>query len=127
MNRSRIRGYNSLQTETGNALYFYPAFVQCANNPGSGSTSTTTWVATTDTPNGSLTASQGNTDMSGTLDYNTYGPIALEYGTYDSTKDVYFAFLVLNVPIDQWNGLTDAYGYLFNQNFNQDAGLRWFT
>ena len=127
MHRGRIRGYNGLQSGTGNALYFYPAFVQCSSIPGTGSTSATTWVATTDLPNAHLTASQGNTDMSGTLDYNTYGPISQEYGTYDSTKDVYFAFFVLNVPIAQWNGLTDAYGYLYNQNFNADAGLRWFT
>ena len=127
MNRSRIRGYNGLQSGSSYALYFYPAFVQCSNIPGTGSTSATTWVATTDTPNGHLDPSQGNTDMSGTLDYNTYGPIAREYGTYDSTKDVYFAFLVLNVPIAQWNGLTDSYGYLYNSNFKSDAGLRWFT
>lgn len=127
MNRGRIRGFNGLQSGTGNTLYFYPAFVQCSNTPGTGSTSATTWVATTDLPNAHLDANQGNTDMSGTLDYNTYGPISQEYGTYDSTMDVYFAFLVLNVPIDQWNGLTDAYGYLYNSNFNSDAGLRWFT
>ena len=125
MNRTRIRGYNGLQAGTSYALYFYPAFVQCSNIPGTGSTSATTWVATTDTPNGSINVGQGNTDMSGTLDYNTYGPIAKEYGTYDSTKDVYFAFLVLNVPIDQWNGISDAYGYLYNSNFLTDAGLRW--
>lgn len=126
MNRSRIKGYNGLTTGTGNALYFYPAFVQCSNVPGI-SGATTTWVATTDLPNGSLTASQGNTDMAGTLDYNTYGPISREYGTYDSSQGVYFAFLVLNVPIAQWNGLTDAFGYLYNTNFLSDAGLRWFT
>lgn len=127
MNRTRVRGYNGLQSGTSNALYFYPAFVQCSNIPGTGSTGATTWVATTNNPNGQLAAGQGNTDMSGTLDYNTYGPISQEYGTYDSTKDVYFAFLVLNVPIAQWNGLTDAYGYLYNTNFKPDAGLCWFT
>lgn len=127
MNRTRIRGYNGLQAGTSNALYFYPAFVQCSNNPGTGSTSATTWVSTTNNPNGQLAAGQGNTDMSGTLDYNTYGPISQEYGTYDPTKDVYFAFLVLNVPIAQWNGLSDPYGYLYNSNFLPDAGLRWFT
>ncbi len=126
MNRSRIRGYNGLATQTGNTLYFYPAFVQCSNVPGV-TDATTTWIATTDLPNGSLTASQGNTDMAGTLDYNTFGPISCEYGTYNSSNGVYFAFLVLNVPIDQWNGFSDAFGYLYNTNFLQDAGLRWFT
>lgn len=127
MNRTRIRKYNGLNSDTGHALYFYPAFVQCTGAPGTGSSSTTTWIATTDLPNGHLEASQGNTDMAGTLDYSTYGPITREYGTYDSTKDVYFAFLTLNVPIAQWNGMSDPYGYLYNSNFNTDAGLRWFT
>jgi hypothetical protein len=65
--------------------------------------------------------------MAGTLDYTTYGPISREYGIYDSTKDVYFTFIVTNVPIAQWNGMGDAYGYLYNGNFNADAGLRWFV
>ena len=126
MNRTRIRKYNELSSDTGNALYFYPAFVQCAGAPGNSSSSSTTWIATTDLPNGHLEPSQGNTDMAGTLDYSTYGPISREYGTYDSSKVVYFAFLTLNVPIAQWNGMSDAYGYLYNTNFLPDAGLRWF-
>lgn len=127
MNRTRLRKYNGLNSNTGNALYFYPAFVQCTGAPGNSSSSSTTWIATTDIPNGHLEPSQGNTDMAGTLDYSTYGPISREYGTYDSSKDVYFAFLTLNVPIAQWNGTSDAYGYLYNTNFLPDAGLRWFT
>lgn len=127
MNRTRIKKYNGLNSNSGNALYFYPAFVQCTGAPGASSTSSTTWVATTDTPNGHLEPSQGNTDMAGTLDYGTYGPISREYGTYDSTKDVYFTFLTLNVPIAQWNGMSDPYGYLYNSNFLADAGLRWLT
>lgn len=125
MNRSRIRATNSLATGTGNALYFYPSFVQCTTIPGASGASIT-WVATTDTPNGNLTTNQGNTDMPGTLDYSTYGPITRTYGTYDSTKDVYFAFLVTNVPIANWTGLTDAYGVLYNSNFKQDGGFRYF-
>lgn len=127
MNRTRIRKYNGLNSDTGNALYFYPAFVQCTGAPGNSASSSTTWIATTDIPNGHLEPSQGNTDMAGTLDYDTYGPISREYGTYDSTKDVYFTFLTLNGPIAQWNGMSDAYGYLYNSNFLPDAGLRWFT
>ena len=129
MNRTRLKTYNGLvagRTDNSSALYFYPAFVQCTGMPGNSAASTTTWVATTDMPNGHLDAGQGNTDMAGTLDYTTYGPITREYGTYDSTKDVFFVFLVTNVPIDQWTGLSDAYGYLYNGNFNTDAGLRWF-
>lgn len=129
MNRTRLKTYNGLvtgRTDNSSALYFYPAFVQCTGAPGNSASSTTTWVATTDMPNGHLDVGQGNTDMAGTLDYTTYGPITREYGTYDSTKDVYFAFLVMNVPIAQWNGMSDPYGYLYNGNFNSDAGLRWF-
>lgn len=130
MNRTRLKTYNGLvtgRTDNSSALYFYPAFVQCTGAPGASSSSSTTWVATTDIPNGHLDVGQGNTDMAGTLDYNTYGPIMREYGTYDSTKDVYFTFIVTNVPIVQWNGMSDPYGYLYNGNFNPDAGLRWFV
>lgn len=126
MNRSRIANpINGLGTASGNALYFYPAFVQCLLTPGKAG-NTVSWIVTTNSPNGNLTTTQGNTDMPGTLDYGTYGPFAREYGTYDSTKDVYFAFLVTNVPIDQWGGFTDAYGFLFSPYYNADASLRWF-
>ena len=65
--------------------------------------------------------------MPGTLDYSTYGPFAREYGTYDSLQTtVYFVFLVTNVPIAQWGGLTDGMGFLYNSNYKVDAGLRWF-
>lgn len=124
MNRSRITAKNSLATGTGNALYFYPAFAQYTGS--SSSNRVITWVATTDTPNGSLTASQGNTDMAGTLDYSTYGPITRTYGTYDSSQNVYFLFLVTNVPIASWTGLTDPYGVLYNSNFKTDGGFRYF-
>lgn len=126
MNRSRIPNpINGLETSSGNALYFYPAFVQSTKVPGS-SSNIVSWIVTTDNPNGSLTSTQGNTDMPGTLDYGTYGPFTREYGTYDSQDDVYFTFLVTNVPIAQWGGLTDAMGFVFNTNYNADAGLRWF-
>jgi hypothetical protein len=128
MNRSRIRGsQNGLGTSQASyALYFYPAFVQ-TNGPAPGGSSTTlTWLVTPNKPNGNLTVGQSNTDMPGTLDYGTYGAFAREYGTYDSTKDVYFVFLTTNVPIDQWSGFTDAYGFLYNGNYNSNAALRWF-
>ena len=126
MNRTRIYGYNSLGTASGNALYFYPAFLQLSSGLPNNTAGTITWLVTTNSPNGNLTTTQGNTDMPGTLDYGTYGTFAREYGTYDSTKDVYFVFFTTNVPIDQWNGVTDAYGFLYNSNFKADAGLRWF-
>ena len=128
MNRSRIPNpINGLGTaQASYALYFYPAFVQCTQIPGKSGNSVQ-WLVTTNTPNGNLTVGQGNTDMPGTLDYGTYGPFAREYGTYNhNLNDIYFTFLVTNVPIDQWGGLTDAYGFLYSTYFNADAGLRWF-
>ena len=127
MNRSRIPNpLNGLGTTKGSyALYFYPAFVQCSKVPGSSGNSVT-WLVTTDVPNGHLDVGQRNTDMPGTLDYSTYGAFTREYGTYDSTKDVYFVFLVTNVPIAQWSGLTDAMGFVYNTGFNADGGFRYF-
>ena len=127
MNRSRIPNpLNGLGTTQGSyELYFYPAFVQCSQIPGK-TGNTVSWIVTTDTPNGSLSINQGNTDMPGTLDYSTYGPFTREYGTYDSSKDVYFVFLVTNVPIAQWGGLNDAMGFLYSQYYNEDAKLRYF-
>lgn len=129
MNRSRISARNGLGTGTGNALYFYPAFAQCTGTTASNRV--ITWLATTDIPNGNLTSRQGNTDMPGTLDYSTYGPITQTYGTYDSSLDVFFLFLVTNKPIDEdsldpWGGLSDAYGVLYNAGFLTDGGFRYF-
>ena len=124
MNRSRITSRNSLGTGTGNTLYFYPAFAQFTGS--STSNRVITWIATTDTPNGNLTANQGNTDMAGTLDYSTYGPITRTYGTLDTSIDVNFLFLVTNVPIAEWQGLSSAYGVLYNSNFKNDGGFRYF-
>lgn len=126
MNRSRIYGYNGLGTASGNALYFYPAFLQLSSGLPNNTAGTITWLVTTNLPNGNLTTTQGNTDMPGTLDYETYGPFAREYGTYDSTKTVYFVFFTTNVSIDQWTSVNDAHGFLYNSYFNTDARLRWF-
>lgn len=128
MNRGRIRGsQNGLGTAQATyALYFYPSFVQTSGPAPGSSSATLTWLVTTNTPNGSLAKGQANTDMPGTLDYGTYGTFAREYGTFNSSKYVYFVFLVTNVPIDQWGGFTDAYGFLYNGNYNADAKLRWF-
>ncbi len=120
MNRSRIKTVNGLTTGASNALYFYPCFMQH-------DASALTWAVVTEGYNGMLAVNQGNTDMPGTLDYTSYGPFKHEFGVYDSTQDVYFCFLVTNVPIDNWTGLTDKYGILYNQNFNEDAKLRWFV
>lgn len=122
MNRSRITKLNGLNTS--GALYFYPAFAQISSGE-------LTWVATTDMPNGSLASGQGNTDMPGTLDYSTYGPITRTYGTYDSSKYVHFLFLVTSDSVDDnnlspWGGLSDPYGVLYNAGFLTDGGFRYF-
>lgn len=128
MNRRRTNGnHNGFDTTQATAaLYFYPSFIQVTSGEPGATTADLTWLVTTNTPNGSLAVGQGNTDMPGTLDYSTYGTFAREYGTYDSSKGVYFLFLVTNVPIDQWGGFTDAYGFLVSPYYKTDAGLRWF-
>ena len=121
MNRSRIAKFNSLGTAQGSyALYFYPCFMQ-HNSRG------ITWAVVTSGYNGMLTASQGNTDMPGTLDYSTYGPFTYEFGTL-AEANFYFCFLVTNSPIDSSFDLSSTpYGVLFNSNFKTDAGLRFFS
>ena len=115
MNRTRIKSINGLGTASGNALYFYPCFAQFS---GTGSSAVIRGCYTTTGYNGMLTTNQGNTDMPGTLDYSTYGTFAHEFGTFDAWGgNVYFIFLVTNVPIDQWGGLSDVYGVLYNGNF----------
>lgn len=119
MNRSRIKKINGLNTtQSQSALYFYPCFMQH-------NSTVVTWCVVPGTPNGSLTIGQGSTDMPGTLDSDTYGAFAHEFGTYATNDTVYFCFLVTNVPIADWSGLTDAYGILYNGNFLADGGFRW--
>lgn len=120
MNRSRIATFNGLgTTQSTYALYFYPCFMQHTS-------SAITWAVVTSGVNGSLAAGQGNTDMPGTLDDSTYGAFTYEVGSYDSSSDVYFCFLVTNSPIDSNFTLSDPYGVLFNSAFKTDAGLRYY-
>lgn len=127
MNRSRITPFNGLATGTGNALYFYPCFAQWSSS----SPYMISWCYTTTGYNGMLASSQGNTDMPGTLDYSTYGPFNHEFGSYNSSSDVLFIFLVTNKPIDDgyvlspWEGLSDAYGVLYNGNF-RNTDFKYF-
>lgn len=118
MNRSRISKFNSLNTTQGSAaLYFYPCFMSYGTY--------ITGAVVTASYNGMLGVSDGNTDMPGTLDYNTFGPFEYELGPLDT--NVYFCFLVTNSPIDENFSLSsDPYGVLFNGNFKTDAALRYF-
>ena len=127
MNRSRLYNrINSFSSATTVDEYYYPAFIQIPDVPTKSSTYQPTWIVTTETYNGMLAAGQGNTDMPGTLDYNTYGAFTREYGTYDSTQTVYFVFLVTNTPIANWAGLSGEMAFLYNGNYLTDAKLRWF-
>ena len=125
MNRSRIAKFNSLNTTKGSAaLYFYPCFMQYGVTYQG---QVITWAVTTGSPNGSLTVSQTSADMPGTLDYSTYGPFSLEFGSYNSAGTVYFCFLVTNSPIsNSFNLDTSPYGVLFNSYFKTDGGFRYF-
>lgn len=127
MNRSRLYNrINSFSNATTVDEYYYPAFIQIPNVPTISSKYQPTWIVTTESYNGMLPAGQGNTDMPGTLDYGTYGTFAREYGTYDSSQTVYFAFLVTNTPIASWAGLSGEMAFLYNGNYLTDARLRWF-
>lgn len=122
MKKSNIKNtQNNLSTSA--ATYYRPAFVQFA----SGSSGAISWVITTSGYNGMLNASTSAGDMPGTLDYSTYGPTDKHYGVYDSSKDVYFAFLVTNAEPNSWGGLTDAYGLQGNNYFLNTITIKWFV
>ena len=128
---SQYAGINMRKTTTGNIQngltsgerYYMPAFVQF----NSGSSGAITWVLTTTGYNGHLDASTSAGDMPGTLSYDNFGPTDQHFGTYDSTKTVYFCFLVTNVTIDNWGGLTDAYGIQGNNYYQTPITIKWFT
>ena len=123
MNRSRINNVqNSLQTSTGNPLYFRPAFFQF----NSGSSGAFNWLFTTTGVNGSLASSENQIDMPGTLDFGIYGVFNKEYGTYDSSKTVYFGFLVTNADPGSWMSLTQPYALLYNSNYKNNMSFKWF-
>ena len=123
MRKTNIRNIQNNLVTSGAETYYRIAFVQFA----SGSSGAISWVLTTSGYNGKLTAAESQGDMPGTLDYTTYGPTDKHYGTYDSSKSVYFAFLVTNTAPELWGGLTDAYGLQMNNNFLNPITLKWFT
>lgn len=110
--------------------YYYPAFFQGTGSwPTKGAvTFTPTWIFAPDTYYNMLTASQTEGDMSGTLDYLVYGPLSRKYGSFDSTKTVYFGLLVLNDPADLATLDVASTGYAIhsNQYFLATITLNWF-
>lgn len=114
---------NGLATSGRAATYYRVAFVQFA----SGTSGAITWVLTTTGYNGTLSETQTAGDMPGTLSYDNYGPTDKHYGTFDSNKTVYMAFLVTNAAPENWGGLTDAYGLQGNAYFLNPIEVKWFT
>ena len=124
MRKTSITNIQNNLATSGAATYYRPAFVQFTSSNYGGAIS---WVLTTSGYNGTLNASTSAGDMPGTLDYSTYGPTDKHYGTYDSSKDVYFAFLVTNAEPNSWGGLTDAYGLQSNNYFLTSIAIKWFA
>lgn len=116
---------------TSAATYYYPMFWQVSGTPYCPTSTTSnvplSWVRVTSMYNGMLTAAQSSGDMPGTLDYSTYGPMDKEFGTFDSTRVVYFGFLVLNSPIDSsFDWTTTPYG-IHSNNFFRNTVINWFV
>lgn len=123
MRKTMIQNIQNGLATSGAATYYRVAFMQFA----SGKSGAITWVLTTTGYNGTLSASQSAGDMPGTLSYDNFGVTDKHYGTYDSSKTVYMAFLVTNATPENWGGLTDAYGLQGNNFFKSGIGLQWFT
>lgn len=112
------------------ATYYYPMFWQASGTPYYPTSATSnvplSWIRVTSMYNGMLTAAQSTGDMPGTLDYSTYGPMDKEFGTFDSTRNVYFGFLVLNTPIhSSFDWTTTPYG-IHSNNFFRNTVINWF-
>ena len=123
MRKTSITNIQNNLVTSGAETYYRPAFVQFT----SGSSGAISWVLTTSGYNGMLSASASAGDMPGTLDYSTYGPTDKHYGTYDSSKSVYFAFLVTNAAPEIWFGLSAAYGLQGNNYYLNPITLKWFV
>ena len=123
MRKTMIQNKQNNIVTSGAATYYRPAFVQFT----SGYSGSISWVLTTSGYNGMLTASQSQGDMPGTLDFSSYGPTDKHYGDYDSSKDVFFAFLVSNAEPNSWGGLTDAYGLQGNNYYLNPITIKWFV
>lgn len=126
MRKSNVRWYNGSGPGTGSQYYYYPCFFQCSSlgpNPGA-----MTWLAISETYNGTLTGSQTAGDMPGTLDYNSFGAIKYIDGTFDRTQYPYFGFFVtiLN-PTLLWNGypLNTYWGLLYNSYFKSATTINY--
>lgn len=127
MNRSRcynkVNGFSNASSAT---MFFRPCFFQNISNtvPNSSTTVVPSYILTTPQYIDSLASGASNRDMSGTLDYNTYGAASVSLGTYSSSLNTYFGILVTNNATV--TGLSDPLAFLFNSNYKTDAGLQYF-
>ena len=114
---------------TSTSTYYYPCFFQGTGTWPTGTSGTPyhpTWIFCSDNYNGMLTASQTEGDMPGMLDENMIGDFTCKYGTFDSTKQVYFGFLVLNDQADL-NSFDPNNEFAIHSNTNfKDCNLSWY-
>lgn len=130
MNKSNIwNRRNGFSNSTNTPTYYYPCFFQGTGSwpTGGSSAYAPTWIFCPGNYNGTLPSGQDKGDMPGTLDHETYGPFECRYGTFDSTKQVYFGFLVLNDPshLSGFNPASTKFGIHSNNNFI-DMTLNWY-
>lgn len=125
---NRANGFsNSKSTPT----YYYPCFFQGTGTWPTGNSGTPyhpTWIFCSDNYNGTLPSGTDAGDMPGTLDETIIGNFTCKYGIFDSTKQVYFGFLVLNTVAD-WNTFniaTTPYAIHSNTNF-KNCDLSWYN
>lgn len=115
---------------TSLATYYYPCFFQGTGtwpSTQSGTPYRPTWIFCSDNYNGTLPAGTSEGDMPGTIDHEAIGPLTCKYGTYDSSKQVYFGFLVLNntADLNTFDATTSPYAIHSNTNF-RDCSINWF-
>lgn len=101
---------------TSKACYYWPCFFQYSGGQ-------MVWCIHTQNYNGTLSASQSAGDMPGTLDYESLGTLSVIKGTFKSSAEVDFGFVVTNTS-DASDILTNN-GILYNGNFYVDNGLRF--
>lgn len=113
---------------TTTATYYYPCFFQGTGTwPTNGNVSYhPTWIFCSDNYNGMLPAGTSEGDMPGTLDENTIGNMSCKYGTFDSSKQVYFGFLVLNNPADLATFDSTTEFAIHSNNNIWNCNLSWY-
>ena len=99
--------------------YARPAFVQFDSNTTSPGV---TWVLTTSSPLATYTGS--GVDISKAMQSSSaYGLTNKVFGTYDSSKSVYFVYLITIKDPSTWT-ISDAYGYL-RTSLSDNLMFRW--